>query len=138
MWRREEYIGADAIGCKKEIWHEFLIHKHNHDCRLAQGMSETHVLPLSHTQTHLEWFPPRLLVLHSRTHVICMPPLRRTDRTAFGNSHLLITSSLCSLLFPDRCPATHTHTRIHARKGTHRLTHNSILYTNILKIIGLK
>lgn len=33
----EKCIGPDAYTLQEEIWHEFLIHKHNHDCRLAQG-----------------------------------------------------------------------------------------------------
>lgn len=55
-------------------------------------------------------FPPDSLSSAVRTHVICMPPLQPADRTPFGNTHLLITSLLCSLLFPDRCPCSNAHT----------------------------
>lgn len=128
--RREGRCWTRCIGCKKRFgmnaWYTNTIMTADWH-RGGRG----HTCSLSHT--HLWWFPSRLLVLHSWTHVICMPPLQHTDRTAFGNTHLLITSLLCSLLFPDRCPL-HTHTH----KETRTVTHNSILYTRIFKYNRIK
>lgn len=71
---------------QKEIWHEFVIHKHNHDCTLAQGRPATHMQPLSlfltHTHTHtLDDFPPDSLsstVEHMS--FVCRPSSTLTER----------------------------------------------------------
>lgn len=117
-----------CTGCKKKFGMNLL---HRNTIMTADwrrgGQGRSPALSHTHARTHLWWFPPRLLVCHSWTRVICMPPLQHADRTAFGNTHLLITCLLRSLLFPGRCPCV----RMDGQRRT--LTHNSTLSAPIFK-----
>lgn len=63
---------------RKELWHGFVVHKHNHDCRLAQGMSWTHAPPLSHTHMISPQIPCPLQSEHMS--FVCRPSSPLTER----------------------------------------------------------
>lgn len=81
-------------GCKKKKRHLVWLCNTQTQSWLQIGTREAR----GHTNwpTHLQWFPPGLLIGHSWTHVIGMLPLRHTDRTAFGNTRFLIPPLFCN------------------------------------------
>lgn len=89
---RKSQVDPDAEGAKKK--HLVWLCNTQTQSWLQIGTREAR----GHTNwpTHLQWFPPGLLIGHSWTHVIGMLPLRHTDRTAFGNTRFLIPPLFCN------------------------------------------
>lgn len=93
---------------RKELWHGFVVHKHNHDCRLAQGMSWTHAPPLSHTHMISPQIPCPLQSEHMS--FVCRPSSPLTER------HL---ETLISWSHPCSAPC-YSQTGVPAQMHTHR------------------
>lgn len=103
---------------RKELWHGFVVHKHNHDCRLAQGM--THAPPLSHTHMISPQIPCPLQSEHMSFPARWQNAVWKHSSPDHIPALLPVIPRQVSLL---KC--THIETR--------RLTHNSIRHTHRLK-----